>query len=251
MEEDYDIEMLAEQPWEETIDFLTRDMPADNIDIKVLAERYREYLNEMQEYDLAVPARAIRVCSALLNLKAAITLDYGEELEDEEPENPMDFEEEELIEEEEDEGPDLDAPPELEMPVRPKPKRRMQKSELKDALKDAMEVKERREERQEERQEMDEQFEFQEETLQDKINSLYSTLKGFISSKSTDKVHFNKLLDDDSNEERIEKFMHVLNLENDRKVRVIQEEFLGDLHVKPEEENESDTDNKGNPHKTH
>jgi chromatin segregation and condensation protein Rec8/ScpA/Scc1 (kleisin family) len=246
MDEDYNIEMLAEQPWEETIDFLTRDMPADNIDIKVLAERYQNYLNEMQDYDLAVPARAIRVCSALLNLKAAITLDYEEELDEEDqPENPMDFEEEELIEEEqEDEVPDLEAPPELEMPVRPKPKRRMQKSELKDALRDAMEVKERREERQEERQEMDEQFEFQEETLQDKINSLYSTLKGFVSSKSGERVHFNKLLDEDTNEERIEKFMHVLNLENDKKVRVIQEEFLGDLHVKPEDQEEEESSEK-------
>lgn len=237
MENEYDIEMLAEQPWEETIDFLTRDMPADNIDIKVLAERYREYLNEMQDYDLSVPARAIRVCSALLNLKAAVTLDYQEEVE-EEPENPMDFEDEELFEdEEEDDTPDLEAPPDLQMPVKPKPKRRMQKSELKQALRDAMEVKEKREERQEQRQEMDEQFEFEEDTLQDKINSLYSTLKGFVSSGSTEKVHFNKLLDENTSEERIEKFMHVLNLENDKKVSVIQKEFLGDLHVKPEEEN--------------
>jgi chromatin segregation and condensation protein Rec8/ScpA/Scc1 (kleisin family) len=242
--EDQDIEMMAEQPWEETIDFLTQDMPADEIDIAVLAQRYREYIDELQEFDLGVPATAIRVCAALLNLKAAVTLDYEDELEDEEPENPMDFEEDELMEEEdEDNEPDLEAPPELEMPVRPKPKRRMQKSELKDALRDAMEVKERREERQEERQEMDEQFEFEEETLQDKINSLYDTLRGFVSSKSRNRVHFNKLLDEDTNEERIEKFMHVLNLENDKKVEVIQKEFLGDLHVKPEdEEDEQETE---------
>lgn len=63
------------------------------------------------------------------------------------------------------------------MPVRPRSKRRMSKSELKDALRDTMEVKERREERQEERQEMDEKFEFEEETLEDKINSLQQPKK--------------------------------------------------------------------------
>lgn len=226
--------MLAEQPWEDTIDFLTRDMPADEIDIAVLADRYREYLNELQDYDLSVPARAIRVCAALLNLKAAITLDYEEEFEDEEPENPMDFEEP-LEEPLEDEEPDLVTPPELKMPVKPRPKRRMQKSELKKALRDAMEVKERREQRQEEREELDEQFEFEEETLQDKINSLYSRLTSLVrSGSSKDKVEFDQLLNERTSQEKIEKFMHVLNLENDRKVRCIQEEFLGDLHVKPE-----------------
>lgn len=234
------MEMLAEQPWEDTIDFLTQDMPADEIDIAVLAERYREYLEEMQDYELSVPARAIRVCAALLNLKAAISLDYEEEVEDE-PENPMDFEDEELLEEDKQEDQaDLKTPPNLEMPVRPKPKRRMQKSELKDALRDALEVKEKREERQEEREQIDEQFEFEEETLQDKINSLYSRLTNLVSSgSSTEKVKFNKLLDEKTSEEKIEKFMHVLNLENDKKVKCIQDEFLGELHVKPEDDSEN------------
>jgi chromatin segregation and condensation protein Rec8/ScpA/Scc1 (kleisin family) len=52
----------------------------------------------------------------------------------------------------------------------------------------------------------------------------------------SDKVHFNQLLEQQTNEEKIEKFMHVLTLENDKKVQCIQEEFLGDLHVKPEED---------------
>ncbi len=232
--EEYDMEMLAEQPWEETLDFLTRDMDPGNIDIAVLADRYREYLAELQDYDLSIPAKAIRVCAALLRMKA-LALDYEEEVEEEEAENPMDFDAplDEVFDEEEDLP--ISEGPELEMPVKPRPRRRMQKSELKDALRDAMEVKQRRERRQEERMEMEEQFEFQEETLNDKINSLFSQLKGLV-GKSADKVEFNRLLEERTNEEKIEKFLHVLHLENDKKVRCIQEEFLGDLHVKPEED---------------
>ncbi len=233
--EEYDVEMLAEQPWEETLDFLTRDMDPSSIDIAVLAERYREYLAELQDYDLSIPAKAIRVCASLLKMKA-MALNYDEE-EEEEPENPMDFEGpvDEIMEEDEKAG--LEQGPELEMPVKPRPRRRMDKSELKQALREAMEVKERREERQDRRQEMDQEFEFEEETINEKINSLYSNLKSLVSKKSSGgKVHFNRLLDQDTNEERIEKFMHVLHLENDKKVRLLQEEFLGDLHVKPEEE---------------
>lgn len=233
--ENYNAETIKEQHWEETIDFLTKDMPADEIDIKVLAQRYKEYIDTLQDNDLHVSAKAVRVCSALLNLKAAITLDYEDEIEEEEEPDPMDFEEEAM--EEEQEEVDLEDPPQLRMPPKPKPKRRMHKEELKDALRDAMDVKERREERREEREEMDEQFEFEEETIRDRIDSLYSKVTDLISS-SSEKVKFNQLLEERTSEEKIDKFMQVLTLENDKKVRCHQEEFLGDLHVEPEEEDE-------------
>lgn len=226
-------QQLESMNWEETIDFLTRDMPPEEIDVAELADRYQEYVDSMEEFSLEVPARAIRICSALLSMKAAILLEYEDEVEEEEPENPMDFEEEQ----EEEEQVELGEPPELQMPVQARPRRRMQKSELKDALRDALEVKERREERVEERREMDEQFEFEEDTLQDKINSLYSKLHTMITG-GKDSVEFNQLLEQRTSEERIEKFMHVLSLETDEKVRCMQEEFLGDLHVAPDSEDE-------------
>jgi chromatin segregation and condensation protein Rec8/ScpA/Scc1 (kleisin family) len=234
--EDYDAEMVAEQPWEETLEFLTSDMNPESIDITVLADRYREYIRELQKNNLQVSARAIRVLAALLNMKAqALRL---EEEEEEEEENPMDFEEEELIEEEEiveDDEPDLNVGPDLEMPVKQKPKRRVRLDELKDSLRDAMEVKEKREQREEQRMEMDEQFEVEEEDLQTKLNSLYSRITDFVSSPS-ENVDFTKLVSDADSQEKIEKFKHVLNLENDEKVDLIQEEFLGNLRVQPKEE---------------
>jgi chromatin segregation and condensation protein Rec8/ScpA/Scc1 (kleisin family) len=234
--EDYDAEMVAEQPWEETLEFLTSDMDPESIDITVLADRYRGYIRELQKNNLQVSARAIRVLAALLNMKAqALRL---EEEEEEDEENPMDFEEEELIEEEEiveDDKPDLKVGPDLEMPVKQKPKRRVRLDELKDSLRDAMEVKEKREQREEQRQEMDEQFEVEEEDLQSKLNSLYSRITDFVSSPS-ENVNFSKLIEEGDSQEKIEKFKHVLNLENDEKVDLIQEEFLGNLQVQPKED---------------
>lgn len=230
--EQHDAQVLAEQPWEQTLDLLTADMQASEIDIAVLADRYKEYINELQEFDLSVSARAIRICSALLNMKT-LALTGEDPQEEEEPmEDPMAFEDEPM-EAEEDQGPDLEEGPELDMPVKPRPRRRMELNELKDALRDAMEVKEKREERQEQREEIDQEFNV-EDNLNDKINSLFSRLKGLVSSN--DAVEFSRLLEEKSNEEKIEKFMHVLHLENDKKVICKQEEFLGDLHVKPEDE---------------
>lgn len=220
--------MIAEQPWEETLEFLTADMPPQEIDIAVLADRYRKYISELQEYDLSIPAKAIRICAALLNMKAMAVYD-PEELEKDEDveENPMDFEE--------DEDPvELEVGPELEMPVKNKPKRRMRFDELKDALNDALEVQEHREERQEQRIEMDQAFEMDEEDLTDKLDSLMNSIVSFVGSDD-EKVEFDALLEQKDREEKIEKFKHVLHLENDEQVRLIQEEFLGDLHVRPEE----------------
>lgn len=236
--EDYDINELAEQPWDETLEILTADMDPSSIDIKVLADRYREYIQELEEFDLEVPARAIRLCAALLKIKTlAMT---GEQIEEEREENPMAFDDdEELLDEEmiEDDEPDLRTGPDLEMPVKPKPKRRMSLNELKDALDDAMEVKERREERQEMREEIDHELEVDEKSLDEKINSLFSRLTNLIGSSSK-KVKFDQLVEDKESEEQLEKFLHVLHLEDDQKVRCIQEDFLDDLHVKPTEQKE-------------
>ena len=236
--EDYNTSMVAEQSWEETLDFLTSDMDPQSIDIAVLADRYREYIQELQENDLQVSARAIRVLAALLNMKAQAMALEEEDEEPPEEENPMDFEEDEMIEEEiveEDEEPNLVVGPDLEMPVKKKQKRRVQLDELKDSLRDAMQVKEKREERERQRQEMDQQFEVEEEDLQSKLNSLYGRIKNFVSSPS-ENVDFSRIIEEDDNQERIEKFKHVLNLENDEKVDLIQEEFLGNLQIKPKEQ---------------
>lgn len=237
--EEYRVEEVAEQPWEETIDFLTADMPPQEIDITVLADRYREYLSELQEYDLSVPAKAIRICAALLKMKAQ-ALEFEQAEEEEQEENPMDFEEdhlmeEEMMQEEETERIEIKDGPDLEVPVKAKPKRRMQLDELKDALEDAVEVKQRRDKRQERRAEMDQEFEMNEEDITQKLDRLLGSIKNRITTDSKEKVDFDELLEQNDREEKIQKFKHMLHLENDEKVRLIQEEFLGDLHVKPEE----------------
>jgi chromatin segregation and condensation protein Rec8/ScpA/Scc1 (kleisin family) len=243
--EEYRVEDIAERPWEETIDFLTSDMPPQEIDITVLADRYRTYLSELQEYDLSVPAKAIRICAALLKMKAqALEIEQTEE-EDDQEENPMDFEEDHLMEEEmmaeeETEEINIKDGPDLEVPVKAKPKRRMQLDELKDALEDAVEVKQRREERQERRAEMDQEFEMNEEDITQKLNRLLGSIKNRITTDSQEKVDFDELLEQNDREEKIQKFKHMLHLENDEKVQLIQEEFLGDLHVKPENVEESE-----------
>ena len=235
--DEYEIDNLAKMQWEETLEFLTADMDPESIDICVLTERYQEYIEELEEFDLEVPAKAIRLCAALLRIKTlALT---GEQIEEDEPENPMDFEENAMMEEEfvEEDEPDLEVGPDLDIPVKAKPKRRMSLDELTAALEDAMEVKQKREERQELREEMEDPVGIDEKSLEEKVNSLFSKVTNLVTGGS-DKISFNRLVENGDNEEKIEKFLHVLHLENEQKVQCIQEEWLGDLEVKPEEEPE-------------
>jgi len=238
------VEEIAEEPWEETIDFLTADMPPQEIDITVLADRYREYLSELQEYDLSIPAKAIRICAELLKMKTqALEFEQAEEEEEEPEEDPMRFEEEEMMQEEfmeeETERIEIKDGPDLQVPVKQKPQRRMRLDELKNALGDAVEVKQRRDERQERRAEMDQEFEMDEEDLTQKLDNLLGSIKNRITTDSTEKVNFDELIEQNDREERIEKFKHMLHLENDEKVDLIQEEFLGELHVKPQNNEET------------
>jgi len=238
--EQNDIEVLAQQPWEETLDFLTADMPPQEIDITLLADRYRTYLSELQEYDLSIPARAIRVCAALLKMKAqALHLDE-EPQEQEDMEDPMRFEDEEMMEEDwEEDTTELKVGPDLDVPVKQKPRRRMQIDELKNALRDAVEVNKKREQRQERRMEMEQQFEMNEEDINDKLDRLLGSIKDIVTTDTKEKVNFDEILEQKDKEEKIEKFKHILHLENDEKVELIQEEFMGDLEIRPENEEET------------
>lgn len=242
--EQVQVEKIAEEPWEETINFLTADMPPQEIDITVLADRYREYLSELQEYDLSIPAKAIRICAALLKMKTQ-ALEYQQAEQEEQEEDPMAFEDEELVEEdmmmqeEETERIHVKDGPDLEVPVKTKPRRRMQLDELKTALEDAVEVKERREKRQERRAQMDREFQMDEEDLTQKLDKLLGSIKNKITtSSSSEKVNFDELITQNNREERIEKFKHMLHLENDEKIDLIQEEWLGSLQVQPNQQKE-------------
>lgn len=228
------VEMIADQPWEETLEFLTADMPPQEIDIKILADRYRQYVSEMHEHDLSISAKAVRICAALLNMKTMAIYAPEETEKEEMEENPLNFEEQEN-EEEKEENP-VEIGPKLDIPVKNRPKRRMRFEELKAALDDALQVHERREERQEMRIQMDQAFQIEEDDITDKLDSLMDSIISSVKS-SDESIEFENLLDQREREEKLEKFKHVLHLENDEKVSLIQEEFLGELHVRPEQVN--------------
>ena len=64
------IEELIGGSWEGVLTRLTSDMDPWDIDLSVLARRYRAYLQALQELDFEIPGRMVLTCSILLRMKS-------------------------------------------------------------------------------------------------------------------------------------------------------------------------------------
>lgn len=237
----HDVDAIAGQDWETVLQRFTEDMDPWAIDIVTLAERYKSYIDQMERFDLDVPGRIVLICAVLLRMKTDVVRDlYGEDAEQEAEEEMAEMfgEMEEEWEEVEDEA-QLRIPEAVPTPpVKRRSVRKVTLDELKGALEKALDVQERREERQEERRDEDYGVEVEEEDITDRLNSLYSRLKSFL-GKGKDAVTFSDIVEDEAREETLNKFVHIMHLETDERVRCMQEEWLGDIEIEVlDEEND-------------
>lgn len=235
-----DIEHISTADWETVLERFTEDMDPWAIDIVKLADRYQSYIERLERFDLEVPGRIIMIGAVLLRMKAQILREAYEEGEAA-PEEMDRFEEqfedafeiEDEAEELEDEAEEeLEIPEEVpEPPVKKHSERKVTLDELKDALEKAMQVSERREERQEERKEAkDYGIEVEEDDISSKLDDLYDSLRNRI-TKRDDAVTFTDLVERQNKQEQLDKFVHLMHLETDKKITCRQQEWLGELEI--------------------
>lgn len=228
------VEELVGESWEDTLRRLTSDMDPWDIDIGLLARRYREYLRALQEMSFVIPGRMVLTCSILLRMKSDILLALG---------RPAD--QADLIDELEaaiDEVPPEDAVPidheDFALPLVRRPLRRVTLEDLRWALAGAMKVGRNRAERlirsvDKEEDDLFEHFEIGGEDISDRLQSLIGKIKGFL--RKTRFVSFFRLLERGDKEERVRRFIEVLHLAAQGEICVTQEEFLGDILISQEE----------------
>jgi len=231
------IEDITARNWESVIDTVTADMDPWAIDIITLADRYRTYIEQREFKDLEIPARMIFVCAVLLRMKANVLSD--DEDDDRQQDDEMMPEQEELYEEDDafEEPEEQLAIPQttLKPAVDRDPKRRVSLDELKGALEKAVEIQERRKERRHERLEQEDEQEFidiQEDAINERLDQLVDRLTD-IFDKGNDAVSFIEMIDRRDREEKLETFRHILHLETDEKIECEQEEFFGDIEIRP------------------
>ncbi|MFC2099440.1 hypothetical protein ACFLSF_01240 [Candidatus Bipolaricaulota bacterium] len=228
------IEELVSESWEGVLEHLTSDMDPWNIDLAVLARRYRDYVRALQDMEFEVPGRMVLTCSILLRMKSDVLLAAGQTDRDGLVAELEDAIEQEIFEWEEPPA----AIDEYSVPVLRRPRRQVTLFDLQHALKAAMKVSRRRAERlldtDYEMEDVDpfESFEIGGVDFAGRLQVLFEKIKNMLSGRRV--LSFFRLLDRGDKDERVERFFEILHLDAEGEISCSQKEFLGDILIRLE-----------------
>lgn len=236
---------LSHPNWRERLDEYTYQGDPWEISVTDLASGFMRELDELGGKNLELSGRMVLTCAVLLRAKAERLGGRDQPDEEEEFEEDLDtgfwgyeeFENESYI-------------PELELPLKRMSERAVTTGELSQAFSSAVEVYERREERWETKEESPYDWGMDlesESNFQVKLQRLYRKVKEKLSRGK--EVLFSTLLDRDTKEEKFQKFMELLHLQSEGKVRCKQERPFSEIKVEltddePPEEPVTDPDQK-------
>ncbi|MBS3787104.1 hypothetical protein KGY79_02775 [Candidatus Bipolaricaulota bacterium] len=224
---------LTRPDWRERLDEYTYSTDPWEVSVTELASGFMSELDELSGRNLKISGRMVLTCAVLLRAKAERLAGRDREDEEEELEEGSDvgfwgyeeFESDSYI-------------PELELPLKRMSERAVTKEELSQAFSSAVEVYERREERLETE---DEESPYNwgmdlgaEDNFQVKLQRLYRKVKEKLSRGK--EVLFSSLLDRETKEEKFEKFMELLHLQSEGKVRCKQEKPFSEIKVELSDE---------------
>lgn len=213
--EDDVMNLILEGVWEEVLITLTQDMDPWNIDLKVLNQRFMEFIKRTAELDLRIPAKIILAAAILYRLKAE-SLHEAEG--GEEPE-PVELEDEEW---EEVELGDIVIPP-LSVPLKREPRGKVSLDDLVRALDKAMTIRNRREARQLF------QIDLRGEDIREQIEALFVVICEFLEREGS--VTFSMITSKSNREDKLKKFNSLLHLSNQERVNCYQNELFGEIYL--------------------
>jgi len=184
-----------------------------SLDLIMLAGRYLQKINSMQENNLRIPANAILALAILLRAKAKML--KLSSIEDEEQRKEMQKFFEEFI-------------PELKMP-RNLREGKISLDELVDAIQSIIEHSKRKEIKLREKKLLEFTIPFSQENLDEKINELYAKILENADSEGL--IIFSSLLKERSPDVLANTFIPLLFLANSGKVSLLQEEWFGEIVI--------------------
>ena len=224
------IEELIGSTWEGVLERLTSDMDPWDIDLTILARRYRDYVQALRELEFEVPGRMVLTCSILLRMKSDVLL----AMEQATDRDGLVAELEDAIEQELETWELPDDPDEFYLPVLRRPHRQVTLLDLRNALTAAMKVSRRRAERLIEQVVFDEDDPFENYEIggtdfAGRLKALFERIVDLLTGHRV--LSFFRLLDRGDKEERVERFFEVLHLAAEGQITCSQKEFLGDILI--------------------
>jgi len=206
--------------WEGLFRTLTADLDPWALDLVALIGRFRAFVAE-REVAFAVPGRMVLASSVLLRMKSDWVRDGGP------PPTVEEVVEEVAAELEAEEGP-VYISPELRLPLRRAPRGRVTVGDLGRALRAALASQRRRESPEEEWSPEDLGFAVDEEPFSARALRLLGRLLSLVNGERV--IPFRAVAGDEPRE-RVARLMELLHLDGQGKVRLRQEEFLGEVLI--------------------
>lgn len=223
------LEDLGTRRWQEIVEDLVSDADPWEISVVEMARHYRRMVEGVDPDNLELTGRMVIVCAWFLRLKAEQL--GGQKL--------VGSEEEELIGWDEglysyEDFGESSFVPLLNVPVKPVNKRLVSKGELREARDDALRVYSRRKERYSYEMENEDSnwwgVEFQDtDGIRKKLDQLFEKVKTMFTRGK--RVLFSHLLDQNSEDEKLSKFIQLLHLEGEGKVECKQDEPFGEIEI--------------------
>ena len=229
------VEDLVGESWQGVLSRLTEDMDPWAIDVTELAHRFRAYLSALQDMRFEIPGRMVVACSVLLRIKSDDLLASQRPT----PRDELIDEVDEAIEEDIDTWIDPGDPEGFQIPILRRPHRQVTLFDLTKALAGAMKVNRRRAERLIGRVEIDdedpfENFEIGGTDFGDRLSALFERIVNHL--KGSRVLSFFRLLDRGDKDERVRRFFEILHLAAEGQISCSQDEFLGDILIRLEQE---------------
>jgi len=221
---------LIGESWEATLRRLTADMDPWDIDVALLARRYRDHLRALEEMSFVIPGRMVLTCSILLRMKSDALLALGRPADQESLIGELNAA---IDEASPGEAAPID-PEDFTLPLARRPRRRVTLDDLRQALAGAMRVTRNRAERlirsaTEEEEDVFDHFQIGGEDISDRLERLVGLITRLL--RRTRAISFFRLLERGDKEERVRRFIEVLHLAAQGQISVTQQEFLGDILI--------------------
>jgi segregation and condensation protein A len=213
--------IIQKESWEEVIYYIVSLEKLDpwDIDLVKLTDSFLKFVRSVEELDFRIPAKIVFVAAVLLRLKA----DYLSFFE----------EKEEALEEAQKPFVDLGIDPnliQLGYPIKRIPKRQVTLDELIQALRKALAVRERKIERRRIWQ-AQLQAEIGEEDISKKIEEMLKEIDKLMMKLKTTKLAFRRIVKKWNRDQIVDKFVPLLHLEQDEKIRTEQEDYFKEIWI--------------------
>ncbi|HDH91586.1 MAG TPA: hypothetical protein ENF38_01405 [Candidatus Aenigmarchaeota archaeon] len=219
--------IIEKESWEEIIYYIVSVENIDpwDVDIVKLANGFIRFLRRVKELDFRIPAKVVFITAILLRLKA----NYLSIFEEKEEEKKM-LKEEKPFE-------DLGIDPnliKLSYPVKRIPKRQVTLDELIKALRKALAVRERKSRRERMiKARMNAELTFEEDITQ-RIERIMQEIERMMQESRKNRIRFREIVKEWKREAIIKRFVPLLHLEQNKKIRTEQERLFDEIWITKE-----------------